>query len=487
MFANMLYEKTSAKYENRLLLWDDDNFIQKAGCTAMFAEDGFQVIRYQDDLDFRVKNEVAFKNGSDKFVIIANSDQYVPYDIRSRCREYEIRLAKLFPKLNESALKEETSLDLDLLSLAYRKNFSDRRSYTATQAFLKSVVCSRENITQYIRDRLIEYDHRVSTAKTYKDWIAIAELKAKIMTLAAEYSVECETGQVDAAFLEFILSDFGKLSAEMDKESPVLVSKAMEYMHDHSKKFVIIVMDGMSVFDWEILSRSFSGILYEKAHAFAMIPTITSISRQCLLSNKYPIQLVNPWNQSKEKKEFTECAKSMGFTEAQIGYERGYEACFNSSVRCAAVIINDIDDMVHGQLQGRKGMYHDVSLLAEDGRLVRLTRRLLKDGFDVYISADHGNTPCTGTGKLMKTGVETETKSHRMLVLKDFADKEKIRDQYEMIDYPKYFLDKQYDYLICRIGYSFDAKGANVMTHGGITLDEVIVPFIKIKAGESNG
>ena len=487
MFANMLYEKTSAKYENRLLLWDDDNYIQKAGCATMFKEDGFQVIRYQDDLNFRVKNEVAFKNNADKYVIIAKSGQYVPYDIRTRCREYEIKLAKLFPRLNEAALRDKAVLDLDLLSLAYKNNFTDRRSYAATQDFLRDAVYSRDNIKDYIRKRLNDFQHRVSVARSYRDWILVAELKAKLTALAAEYSIECETGYADDAFLNFVLSDFGKLSTTIDKDSPVLVSKAMEYMHDHSDKFVIIVMDGMSEFDWEILSRSFSDISYEKSNVYAMIPTITSLSRQCLLSNKYPLQLVNPWNQSKEKKEFTECAKSMGFTETQIGYERGYDACFNSSVKCAAVIINDIDDMVHGQLQGRKGMYHDISLLTEEGKLVGLAKRLLKAGFDVYISADHGNTPCTGTGKLMKTGVETETKSHRMLVLKDFADKNKLCAQYQIIDYPKYFLDKQYEYLICGIGNSFDAKGAKVMTHGGITLDEVIVPFVKIKAGENNG
>ena len=114
-------------------------------------------------------------------------------------------------------------------------------------------------------------------------------------------------------------------------------------------------------------------------------------------------------------------------------------------------------------------------------------RNLLSKGFDIYISADHGNTPCVGQGKLMKLGVETETKSHRMLVLEKFADKEKMKEQYDMIEYTKYFLDKQYDYLICNIGKSFDAKDDNVMTHGGITVDEVIVPFIKIKAVDNNG
>ena len=75
----------------------------------------------------------------------------------------------------------------------------------------------------------------------------------------------------------------------------------MEYMHDHSDKFVIIVMDGMSEFDWQIIKGSFEGIIYSKTNIFAMIPTTTSVSRQCLLSNKYPSQLLEPWKQSKEK------------------------------------------------------------------------------------------------------------------------------------------------------------------------------------------
>ena len=125
---------------------------------------------------------------------------------------------------------------------------------------------------------------------------------------------------------QYALEQFGKLSQAIDRDSPVLVSKAMDYMHEHSEKFVIIVMDGMSEFDWRVLSTSFNGIKYEQSAAFAMIPSTTSISRQCLLSNKYPSQLMEPWKQSKEKAEFIACAKSLGYTDTQIGYERGYDA-----------------------------------------------------------------------------------------------------------------------------------------------------------------
>ena len=143
--------------------------------------------------------------------------------------------------------------------------------------------------------------------------------------------------------------------------------------------------------------------------------------------------------------------------------------------------------MMHAQKQGKKGMYQDMKLLSESKRLVGLVKRMLKEGFDVYISADHGDTVCTGIGKITGTGVELETKSRRMLVLKDFAVKDSLKGKENLIEYPKYYLPKEFDYMICDTGVSFDTKGEEVLSHGGITLDEVVVPFIKIKAVENDG
>jgi hypothetical protein len=50
------------------------------------------------------------------------------------------------------------------------------------------------------------------------------------------------------------------------------------------------------------------------------------------------------------------------------------------------------------------------------------------------------------------------------------------------VTYPGYYLDKDYKYYVCESGVSFDNKNEEVMTHGGISIDEVIVPFIKVKA-----
>lgn len=474
-----------------MLFIDEDGLEEQTHYTDEFENRGFQIIRYKDDLSFRIKWEDEFKGGQDKYLILAAPKVYIPYDILKACGSYifHISLMNLFPRLQTQCIREKADLNFDLLRMAYKGLYDDCCTHDKTEEFIDNVVYGRDNVREYVKQRIKDVSVLAEKAQSYRDWIKVAETKSEIDVFCAAYEIDADAEFVQEPFLKFILEGFGKLSGKItsDRETPVLVKGAMDYMHNHSGKFVIIVMDGMSEFDWTILSQSFRDIKYERSAAFAMIPTITSLSRQSLVSGKYPLQLLSPWSTSKESKEFTDCAISFGLRKEQIEYHRGYDADFGPTIRCGCIIINDIDDMVHGQQQGRSGMYRDVEYLSSTGKLATLVRKLLSKGFDIYISADHGNTPCVGQGRLMKLGVETETKSHRMLVLEKFADKEKMKEQYDMIEYPKYFLDKQYDYLICNIGKSFDAKGDKVMTHGGITVDEVIVPFIKIKAVDNNG
>lgn len=482
MFGDYVLKQAAAEYNNRILLIDDEGLDEATHYSAAFQEQGFEVVYYTDDLTFRIEYEERLKSTENKLLVLANSNSYIPYDLQRRLKACVVSMDKPFPKLNVEVLKSRRNLDLELLCLAYLKNFDDLRQRKQTEAFLQNKVESPENVAEYLKQLKAELLQKLECVKTYHDWFSIAETKAKLDALATEHRLDFDTSVINVAFRDYVLTQFGKLSSEMSRETPILVSHAMEYMHDHSSKFVIIVMDGMSEFDWRLISKSFQDIPYEQTAAFAMIPSTTSISRQCLLSNKTPGQLLEPWKQSKEKQEFVACAKAMGYTDKQIGYERGYEAQFGSFVKCGAVILNEVDDMVHAQHQGRLGMLNDIGVLSDEHKLADMSKRFLAEGFDVYITADHGNTPCTGLGKLLGTGVETETKSQRMLVLQNFADKAGLLQKYGMIEYPKYYLNKAFDYLICEVGDSFDAKGEEVMTHGGISIDEVIVPFIKIKA-----
>ena len=487
LFDQFVFDQTPAKYSDKVLLWDDERLKEKKNIDAQFRANGFEIVEYTDDLTFRIEHEEAVKTEGKKLAVFADSNSYVPYDLMKRMVVHKLSMQSIFADLQTDSLVEMDETKLDLVTLAYMKAFVKSFNKTKTEDFIQKQALSVENVKRYLDKLRANLMEMMVAARNPQDWFEIAELKAKIAVLSTRHEVPVELDQVNDVFRDYCMKEFGSLSSKLDRESPILVSHAMEYMREQSDKFVVIVMDGMSEFDWNILSESFGDIHYHKASAMAMIPSTTSVSRQCLLGGKLPLKLESPWKQDKEKKEFIACAKELGFQESQIGYERGYEADFGSAIRCGAVIIMDVDEMVHAQKQGRAGMAQDIGLLSKQGKLVGLTKRLLAQGFDVYITADHGNTACTGMGYAKGTGVEVETKSRRFLVLKDFADKDSVKEKYGLLEYPKYYLPKEYDYLICDNQKSFDVKGEEVMSHGGITIDEVVVPFIKIKAVENNG
>lgn len=487
MFGEYVFGNSPASYANLIWINDVDYLNRITSYSDVFEQHGFDVIEYRDDLSLRIGYEQKIKAGNEKLVVLNFNKTYIPYDIIKQFALYTVSLRTLFSKLNADVLHHKSRIDLDLLAMVAANNFDDLTKLEQTNQFFDTVVYGRDNLLLYFRLKLEGILQKATSAFHYHEWCRIAEQKAIIDRYSVQYGLNIDTSEINRLFQNYVLKAFGTLSTKIDRGTPVLVSHAMEYIHEQSEKFAIIVMDGMSEFDWSIISQSFADVGYEQAAVFAMIPSTTSISRQCLLSNKFPSQLVSPWTQSKEKSEFAECAKLLGYSANQIGYSRGYDTDFDSAVRCGAVIINDVDEMVHAQQQGRLGMYNDISVLSDEGKLRRLTDRLRLKGFDVYITADHGNTLCTGIGKFVGAGVDIETKSHRMVVLKDFADKEKIADKFGLIEYPKYYLPKEYDYLICDTGVSLDNPGEQVMTHGGMTIDEVVVPFIKIKAVQNNG
>ncbi len=321
MFADYVYEKSAAKYADKILLIDADHLAEDTRFTDGFKARGFEIVVYHDDLSFRIEYEEKIKSREGRIAVVVTPDQYVPYDLRRRMTAYKVSLADLFPRLNTAVLRESDSATYDLVSSAYERTYDQYQTSAATEQFLRVQAYSKENVRGNLDSSFQELLRRSEGCTSYREWFAIAEEKARIDCMAVQYDLAMDTTEINLRFRDYILSQYGKLSTSMDRESPVLVSKAMEFMHEHSKKFIIIVMDGMSEFDWRILSRSFNSIHYRQTAAFAMIPTVTSVSRQCLLSNKYPRELVNPWSQSKEKQEFIDCAKNLGFADTQIEWK----------------------------------------------------------------------------------------------------------------------------------------------------------------------
>jgi hypothetical protein len=465
--------------ENKLIIFDRQGVADAVDLRRLLVSCGYTLYEYVNVEEFRIIYEERLKLSVEKIAVMVSSDIYVPYDIRRSFREVEFSISALFPNLNADTVTAYAR-DWDIINFAAEKSYSDFSLAGQTEKFISDEVFAAATIEQYCQAKTDELCAACDSAVSYRDWITIAKDKASIEYYATMASVNVNIAFADEAFGRFIADGYGRLSSEPTSDFPSIVTKTLSVITaDRYKKAALIVMDGMSLFDFEAISRHFNGVEYDYGATFAVIPTTTPISRQSLLSGRYPRELSKPFSLADEEKEFRAAAASVGFTGSGADYLRGYDAEPSPMAKLISIIINEVDDIVHGQRQGRAGMLNDMNLLGKSGKLQTLIERLLKLGFAVYITADHGNTPCVGVGGF-RSGVEVESRSMRMSVLKDFAEANSLLTE-NATEYQGYYLDKSYRYYVCKNGVSFDSKGETVMTHGGMSLDEVIVPFIRIR------
>lgn len=463
----------------RLLIIDKCGFAGCFDCAALLRERGFEVYRYENVEAFRVLYEENLKSSTEKIVVIAPGGIYVPYDIQRTFRKVSLSFADIFPKLNSDTVKKYAR-NLDLISFAYDSCYADCSSAPQTEVFLRDIAFTSVMVSDYCQAKAQTVNDLCLSAVSYMDWIAVAKLCAAIRYYALKYDVPIDLSLADEEFMRFIREGYGSLSMQVNRSYPPIVTKTLSVViGGATDKAAIVLMDGMSLNDFEVLSRYFDGIEYDYHSSFAIIPTTTPISRQSLLSGSYPRELATPFSLANEEKEFRAGAKVQGYTDNQIQYVRGFAPEISPFAKIVAVIVNEVDDIVHGQKQERTGMFNDMNVLGKSGKLQKLVRQLAGLGFTVYITADHGNTPCVGVGGF-RSSIGIETRSMRVTVLKNFAEANDLLAQ-NASEYQGYYMDKSYRYYVCNPGVSFDNNGESVMTHGGISLDEVIVPFIKVK------
>jgi len=480
MIAKRIESLLALKQNRRLLIIDKCGFSDCFDYTASLTGCGFEIHYYTNVEAFRVLYEENIKASTDKIAVIAASSIYVPYDIQRTFRKVSLSFTDIFPKLHADTLKKYTR-DLDLISFAYDSCYMDYLSTPQTEGFLQNTVFTVPMVSDYCHAKAAVISEQCSAAASYMDWMTIAKRNAVIRYYAVKYKVPIVLSLVDEEFMRFIRDGYGSLSTQVNRSYPAIVTKTLDVISGGAAdKAAIVLMDGMSLNDFEILSRFFDGIEYDYYCSFAIIPTTTPISRQSLLSGKYPRELATPFSLASEEKEFFSGAKMQGYKDDQIQYVRGFEPDISPFARIVAVIVNEIDDIVHGQRQERIGMFNDMNVLGKSGKLQKLIAHLAGLGFTVYITADHGNTPCVGIGGF-RSSIGVETRSMRMTVLKDFAEANDLLRQ-NASEYSGFYMDKSYRYFVSNLGVSFDSKGKSVMTHGGISLDEVVVPFIKIRS-----
>lgn len=307
---------------------------------------------------------------------------------------------------------------------------------------------------------------------------------------------KCLQVKVDGVFSRWLLEKYAGLHNH-PPVPPVMLhhiprTMARQIESDQSAKVALILVDGLALDQWVTLKRLLADQQYVESSVFAWVPTVTSVSRQALFSAKAPYQFTKTIRTtSAEPNAWQQFWLDHGLEKSQVHYEKGLgrddvdgliDRLSDRRFRAVGLVINTVDDMMHGMLLGAAGMHNQVSLWADSGYLDKLLETLLSSGYSVHITSDHGNVEAVGSGK-MNEGAIAISRGERTRVYETETLRESVSVQSEdVIDWPQIGLPNDYWSKVMKGREAFVADGEKIVGHGGIAIEEVIVPYITIKS-----
>jgi hypothetical protein len=261
-----------------------------------------------------------------------------------------------------------------------------------------------------------------------------------------------------------------------------------------ASKVAFLLIDGLAMDQWLLLKETLTPALanasVQENALMAWIPTITPVSRQAAFSGKIPVYFTETiYRTDRDEYGWRQFWSDRGLQLDQVGFTslRGeatdlgkIESLLDHRIRALGCTIFKVDEIMHGVQVGAPGMAAQVKIWTEDGFLCSLIRRLLEENFHVVISADHGNIAAQGIGT-PKEGSLSETKGQRCRIYSDPKLRASAQTAFpETIAWDHQGLPKNFHCLLAPQDKAFVPEGQVVVSHGGISPEEVIVPFIEI-------
>jgi hypothetical protein len=354
----------------------------------------------------------------------------------------------------------------------------------------------------------------------YGEWLHFAYRWAQLKVLRHEDWVMSEDGrdwrerievltrQVDARFVEWVTRHYASL-INLPATNPVMLHHLPRFfahstLSTQRSKLAFLLVDGMSFDQWlvlqEVLTDQLPTLRFRGGAVFAWIPTITSVSRQAAFAGKPPIYFpASIHTTDKEPGLWTQFWVDQGLNANEVAYAKGLgdlsacdaqaggdvdevsELLSRPRLRVLGLVIDKVDRIMHGMELGSAGMHNQVRQWAEQGFMRDLLGLLRDRDFQVYLASDHGNIEAKGAGRPAE-GAVADLRGERVRVYSDPGLRAQIKERFpESMEWPSVGLPEDYLALIAPPRAAFVREGETLIGHGGISVEELIVPFVQIE------
>lgn len=347
------------------------------------------------------------------------------------------------------------------------------------------------------------------TEVSYREWQQAAQRWAELIVLRWEWDESLEDADriawrelhatVEDAFGQWMMARYGSLHNLPYHQQPVMVHQIPRYMaaertRNKFAKIALLVLDGLAFDQWLLLRKNLEDCdnewQFQESTAFAWVPTLTSVSRQAIFAAEPPLYFPDSLaTTSKEKTHWVRFWEDHGVPRNGVDLvtsldgpnDTNLDTAFqNHRLSVLGIVWNKVDDIMHGMQMQTAGMHNQVRLWSSQGHLQQLLTRLHQEDFAIYLTADHGNVTATGIGS-PREGVLVETKGQRVRVYDRTEFLEDVASKFpESLRWSNHGLPVSRYALLAANLKAFTAAGDDVVSHGGIALEEVLVPFVAI-------
>ena len=343
------------------------------------------------------------------------------------------------------------------------------------------------------------HDDWFSFAKTWAELISLALESDAILPEAALQKMQALQTQIDAVFVPWLTKRYAGL-INLPPAPPVMLHHIPRFLSRHitdakEHKVAFVLVDGLSLDQWIVIRKElvkrYLEFQFRENAVFAWIPTITAVSRQAAFAGKPPVYFPNSIHTtSKEPTLWTQFWVDQGLTQQEVAYAKGLgdgtlesveEVIAQPKTRVIGLVIDTVDKIMHGMALGAAGMHNQVRQWAGQPFMANLTNLLLTNGFRVYLTSDHGNIEAVGCGRPAE-GAVADLRGERARVYPSSLLRSQIKERFpDALEWPPVGLPEDYLPLLAPGRSAFVRETERLVGHGGVSLEELIVPFVQIE------
>lgn len=305
---------------------------------------------------------------------------------------------------------------------------------------------------------------------------------------------------VDAAFSAWFAGHYDAVHT-LPPNPPVVVHHVPRFLQRRvqtGQRIALLVLDGLSVAQWNMLGPLLreelpaSRVVIEESAILTWVPSITPIGRQSIFSGMAPL-LFGPtidrtdrdgarWNKFWRSEAALAPSQSAhrDFHGAPSDLD-DFATVLEARPMALGATLSAPDQIMHGANLGWQAMFSGLRLWMSEGVLRKICAQLMDAGYEIYLSADHGNIEAFGIGRIPE-GVLADRRGDRFRRYPNPVLREKTLETLTGKARPLTAkgLPEDYHALVATGRGAFIPADDRLVCHGGLSLDEVFVPWVRI-------